>query len=200
MYCAKEHWGTNTRIIYCDDDRYPEKTWLRSFINSSYKNPNSAIVSHGFNLTKFGLNSRFPKAKKLRVINNPRYIFKRILQKLNETISGEPSQKPARIEFKKSGFVDIASGLGGCSIKPEFFCEKAFQIPEIIWTVDDIWLSGMLEYRDIGIWASNSIPVPIDGPFAYVNGLYNFKYKQYDRHSAELKCVKYMQEKFNIWK
>lgn len=63
LYCAKAHWGTRTRIVYCDDDRIPAPNWLKSFVNAAKENPNDAIVAHGFHL-KNGLNSRFPKARK----------------------------------------------------------------------------------------------------------------------------------------
>ncbi len=203
LYCAEAHWGTRTRIIYCDDDRLPDPTWLKSIILATDKNPENAIVSAGFHFNNRKLHTvsdfRFPRAEKRRVIENLGYVRKRILQKLSEAVYGRPFQKPSRSAFKRSGYVDIAAGLGGVSIKPDFFGRNAFEIPEILWTVDDIWLSGLLEHRGIGIWAANSIPIPVDGASASIEALCNFVLEHHDRHQANLKCVKYMQDKYSIW-
>ena len=48
---------------------------------------------------------------------------------------------------RKAGFADILQGLGGVVVRPDFFDDEAFDIPDILWAVDDVWLSGMLEPR-----------------------------------------------------
>ena len=200
LYCAKNFWGTNTRIIYCDDDRIPAPTWLKSLIKVSKENPDKAIVSHGYHLHKEDSNSRFPRARRRRVIENPGYICKRIYQKVMETIFQRPYQKPWRYKFKRSGYVDIASGSGGVSINPEFFTPKAFNIPDLLWFVDDIWLSALLEYHKIGIWASNSIPLPQNSLSAETEALINLYLGGYDRNSANYHGIKFCQDNFSIWK
>ena len=203
LYCAKAHWGTNTRIVYCDDDRLPEKNWLNSFVKATEFNPDKAIVSTGWNLEKYGYyrvsESCLPRAVKKRVIENPKYVFRRLHQKLSEVIFRKSFQKPGRIKFKKAGYVDIAEGLGGVSIKPEFFSEEAFEIPETLWTVDDIWLSGFLEHRRVGIWAANCISVPVNSYSATVDNLHNLNYEGLSPHSTNVKLIEYMHNKFSIW-
>ena len=200
LYCAKAHWGTRTRIVYCDDDRIPAPNWLKSFVNAAKENPNYAIVAHGFHLGKNGLNSRFPKARKRRVIESPEYLSKRVNQKMKEVIFQRPCQKPWRHKFKRSGYLDIASGSGGVSIKPNFFNLEAFEIPELLWLIDDIWLSGLLEYNGVGIWASNSILLPQNSTSSNLEPLINLKFGGHDRISANKHGVKYFQDKYQIWK
>ncbi|MCY3674434.1 MAG: hypothetical protein OXG21_05650 [Rhodobacteraceae bacterium] len=203
MYCAKEHWGTRTRIIYCDDDRLPERNWLKSFILASEKLPDKAIVSTGWQLTRYGINTsneRLPRAIKLRVIENYEYLGGRINQKLKQLIFRKPYKKPSRINCKYPGYIDIAAGYGGVSIKPEFFDENAFEIPPVVWTVDDVWLSGMLELKGIGIWQDNSIRVPINISDIGIAGLGGSVIEGHNRHAANKLAIKYFQDNYSIWK
>ena len=204
LYCAQAHWGTKTRIIYCDDDRLPERTWLNSFINATQNNPDKAIVSQGFHLKAYGFEkisqTRYPRAKKRGVLDNFGYYGKRINQKVKEAVYQKKLPKPGRIKFKRSGYVDIAAGVGGVSIKPEFFDKKAFEIPPILWTVDDIWLSGLLEKNGIGIWAENYLQIPVAGSSDGIEALHSFVSEGFDRYSADKFGIKYFQKKYSIWK
>lgn len=202
LYCAKEHWGTRTRIIYCDDDRLPERNWLKSFILVSEKLPDKAIVSTGWQLKRYGINTsdeRLPRAIKLRVIENYEYLGGRINQKLKEFIFRKPYKKPSRINCKESGYIDIAAGYGGVSIKPEFFDKNAFEIPPVVWTVDDVWLSGLLELKGIGIWQDNSIRVPINISDIGIAGLGGSVIEGHNRHAANKLAIKYFQDNYSIW-
>ena len=203
LYCAKAHWGTRTRIIYCDDDRLPDRNWLNSFISVSEKFPDNAIVSTGWHLTRYGITiskKRLPRAEKLRVIENYEYIGRRINQKIKEVIFRRRFQKPSRINCKHSGYIDIAAGYGGVSIKPEFFYKDAFEIPPIVWTVDDVWLSGFLEIHGIGIWQDNSIRVPVNLSDVGIAGLGGSVIDGFGRHSANKYGIKYFQDNHSIWK
>lgn len=203
LFCAKAHWGTNTRIVFCDDDRHPSSNWLGPIIKASNENPDKAIVSSGWNLTNFGIyyNSmcRYPRAVKKRVIENPGYIGARVSQKVRELVYGRPFPKPRKIQYKCAGYIDVAEALGGVSIKPEFFDNTAFQIPPVLWRVDDIWLSGLLEKQDIGIWAANTIPVPVNGPTGGVESLGGLEVEGHDNTSAIRASLQYMQETYSIW-
>ena len=203
LYCAKAHWGTQTRIIYCDDDRLPERNWLKSFIVATDKNPEKAIVSTGWHLERYGIkasNIRLPRAVKYRVIENYGYLMGRINQKIKEAILQRKVQKPSRVNIKKSGFIDIAAGYGGVSVKPDFFDKNAFDIPPVVWTVDDVWLSGLLENRGIGIWAANSIRVPVNLSDIGIAGLGGSIIEGHGRHSANKIGIKFFQDQHAIWK
>ena len=203
LYCAKAYWGTRTRIIYCDDDRLPDRNWLQAFKNASSKNTDKAIVASGFNLSRYNLFTskiRYPRAVKKRVIENPGYIRARIHQKVKEIVFQKPFQKPSRINFKRPGYIDIGAGYGGVSIKPEFFDSTAFKIPDILWTTDDIWLSGFLEINNIGIWADNSIKVPIcQTKNGDRMGLGGSLFEGKDRHTRNKNSIQYLQRTYNIW-
>lgn len=208
LYCAKAHWGTKTRIIYCDDDRLPERNWLKKFVEASKKNPDKAIVSRGLQLRNLGVktitNYRYPRAEKKHksFSENLGYMTKRIYQKCKEGIYRKSFQKPQKsggVKFNKSGYVDIAEGCGGVSIWPSFFGLKAFDIPPVVWTVDDIWLSGLLEKRGIGIWVAKSIPPPDIGLSEGTDALQNFVSEGHSRDSANIFAINYMQNIYSVW-
>ena len=98
-----------------------------------------------------------------------------------------------------SGYTDIAEGCGGVSIKPGFFGPDAFDIPQVLWLVDDIWLSGMLEKANIGIWIDRSIPIPFLSAASPIEALYDFSTDGFDRASANDFAIKYMQNRYGIW-
>lgn len=203
LYCVREHWGTKTRIIYCDDDRIPDQYWLQSFVKASENNPDKAVVSTGWHLKRYGISTQFtrlPRAVKLNVIENYEYIGRRIKQKIKEIIFQRSFQKPSRINCKQSGYIDIAAGYGGVSIKPEFLGSNAFEIPHVVWTVDDVWLSGMMECSGIGIWQDNSIRVPVNLSDEGVAGLGGSVIEGHNRHSANKFGINYFQEKYSIWR
>ena len=204
LYCAKAHLGTNTRIIYCDDDMIPERTWLKSLLMATLKNADSAIASYGEHLKFYDpniTNRCQPRARLIRVIEQPSYIAARINQIAKMMIWGRSFPKPKKVfSFKRSGFVDIAAGYGGVSIKPDFFDQNSFEIPDILFPVDDIWLSGLLEKKGIRIWVDNTIPIPVKSSFYQKDALINFSYKGDGRITSNLKGIKFMQEKYSIWK
>lgn len=43
-------------------------------------------------------------------------------------------------------------GCSGVLVRPEFFDDAAFDIPDVAWRVDDVWLSGMLAKKSVPIW------------------------------------------------
>ena len=203
LYCAKAHWGTKTRIVYCDDDRLPDRTWLKRFIEVSKKNPDKAIASSGWHLNRYGINNsitRFPRAIKKGINSQIEYVGKRICQKLKESVYQKSFQKPSRVlNFRKSGYIDIAEGYGGVSIKPDFFDEESFDIPPVLWTVDDIWLSGILECRGIGIWVENKIRIPVRNDNSNIESLAGSTIDRLRPNSASKYGIEYFQKNFSIW-
>ena len=203
LYCAKAHWGTNTRIIYCDDDRLPDRNWLKTFIQATNENPDKVVVPHGIHIPRESSpsisNFRIPRAVQRKVIENPGYLTARFCQKAKEVLFRRPFQKPGRNEFKHSGYVDIRTGLGGVSIKPEFFDNDAFDIPNALWTVDDVWLSGMLEIKGIGIWVTKNTLIPIVEPLGNETGLHFSVIEGKNANSRFWAGIQYMQHRYSIW-
>jgi hypothetical protein len=75
----------------------------------------------------------------------------RRLRKQASALAGRDAPREMRRPVREAGYVDILQGLGGAVVRPEFFDDAAYDIPEVIWAVDDVWLSGIL--------AKNGVPI-----------------------------------------
>ena len=201
--CAKAYRGTNTRIIYGDDDRFADTSWLDNMLKCSDERPDDVIVSSGMTLQNYGLmlkNQNFlPRAKRAKVKYDFEYLARRLVQKFFETTTSKSRIKPARCNYSSSGYVDIALGVGGVSVRADFFDESFFEIPEILWPDDDIWLSGNYLRQGRGIWASNKIRFPVDSGASNTSGLAFSIINGKDRNKTALDGILYMQELYDIW-
>ena len=201
--CALEYRGTNTRIIYCDDDRFADPSWLDRIMQCSNERPEDVIVSTGMTLQDYGLSIKkqnlTSRAKTVKVKYDLTYITKRFKQKILETITRKPQIKPARCRYDISGYVDFALGMGGVSVKPDFFDDAFFDIPEILWSVDDIWLSGNFTRQGRGIWASNKIKMPVHTGASDVSGLADTIIEGHDRNKSDMACISYFRNMYGIW-
>jgi len=201
--CAKAYRGTNTRIIYGDDDRFADTSWLDNMLKCSDERPEDVIVSSGMTLQNYGLmlkNQNFlPRAKRAKVKYDFEYLARRLVQKFFETTTSKSRIKPARCNYSSSGYVDIALGVGGVSVRADFFDESFFEIPEILWPEDDIWLSGNYLRQGRGIWASNKIRFPVDSGASNTSGLAFSIINGKDRNKTALDGILYMQELYDIW-
>ena len=201
--CAKAYRGTNTRIIYGDDDRFADTSWLDNMLKCSDERPEDVIVSSGMTLQNYGLmlknQSVLPRAKRAKVKYDFEYLARRLGQKFFETITNKSRIKPARCNYSSSGYVDIALGVGGVSVRADFFDDSCFKVPEILWPDDDIWLSGNYLRQGRGIWASNKIRFPVDSGASNTNGLAFSIINGKDRNKTALDGILYMQELYDIW-
>lgn len=189
-----ENDGTDTLILFCDDDKVYHPTWAQHLINGARAHPACCIVAVGANVSQFSTytwsSAKVPAADFIR--KDWRYRAKRA--------ASLGFWKPSNIHG--SGYVDILCGWAGCAVRPEFFCQADFDIPDILWTVDDVWLSGCLERNGVPIWLENLDPK--DRPQRGINdtqdgALRSFTYKGHNRKRANHACIRYFKEQYGIW-
>lgn len=130
--------------MFCDDDKVYDPGWAERLISAHKFRPNCAIAEEGgdirLNSTHSWHGPDLPRAP--RVAKDWKYRVRRAL-----TLGKWKPRKST-----SSGYVDILEGWGGALVRPEFFTQDAFDIPEGLWMVDDIWLSGQLALNDVPIW------------------------------------------------
>jgi hypothetical protein len=126
------------------------------------------------------------------------FLNKNILYRVKRAVS-LGTWKPSK--GTSSGYVDILEGWGGVLVRPEFFDQLSFEIPELLWTVDDVWLSGCLERCAVPIWLNvkNKVRASSNSNEIKDAALRNFVYNGYGRVAANRACIKYFQEKYRIW-
>lgn len=177
----------DVKIVYCDDDQAYARGWLARFIEASRQRPDEAICEQGADFA-----NRVSFRRKPRAIPNVGR-GKDLTYRLKRTLS-LGLLKPAIRNFRTDGYVDVMSGFGGVCVRPAFFPALAWQIPDVLWTEDDFWLSGMMEVNGVGIWLNSKGPRPSSNkdasnlsPLADIN------------RTSNRRCLPYMQETFGIW-
>jgi hypothetical protein len=193
---CRDYYGQDACILYCDDDKIYDRDWAQRFLDASKEHPDCAICERGSHLShpyypnsRSWASCRHPQAMRIR--RGLRYRTRRILS----------LGKWKSLKWTESGYVDILEGWGGVMVKPNFFGDSAWRIPDILWTVDDVWLSGCLEGQGIPIWLNAKSKPIIKETSNEVEhaALRNLVYKGYDRKAANRQCIDYFRQNFGIW-
>jgi hypothetical protein len=138
-----------------------------------------------------------PKAVRSRKLD--RGLRKRGIHHKLASLIGLEWPVPARHAIATAGYADVLQGLGGAVVRPEFFDDAAYDIPDVIWAVDDVWLSGMLALNNIPIWLPSGLEMPETTEAHDVASLYHATIEGVARTEANKRCVAYMQQRYKIW-
>ncbi|NRB18753.1 MAG: glycosyltransferase family 2 protein [Rhodobacteraceae bacterium] len=190
-----DHRGEDVEILFCDDDQPYDKEWARKFLEHRQSHPNCCIVGKGYDLSERTLGhrydrkqERFPRAE-VRCKGLGYRMFRAVTLGLC---------KPH--PFISDGYVDILEGHRGVMVRPSFFPNEVFDIPDILWTVDDPWLSGHLERNGVPIWLmseARQFARPYGAHFRDRLGAY--VYKKHDRLKADSSSIDHFRDTYGIW-
>ncbi|MDB6178300.1 glycosyltransferase family A protein [Paracoccus sp. Z330] len=195
---AQDLRGQDVELIFCDDDQKYDPDWAMRFLEARKQLPDACLVQKGYNLedrpngTKyFPLHdaSQYPRAQRFR-----RDMWYR-LRRAASFGSWRPAQP-----FSCGGYVDILEGYRGAMIRPDFLPQEAWNIPDVLWTVDDPWLSGHLLRNNHPIWLISDCPPPIATHDAHhVSGLRDFVYQGHGRREADTLAIEYFRKHHRLW-
>ena len=189
-----EYAGTDTLILFGDDDKVYCPNWAQNLIDCAKEHPDSCVTAVGSRLSEFSAGPWAPpRAPAARFVQKDwKYRAKRA--------ASFGRWKPERVQG--AGHVDLLCGWGGCAVRPDFFGQEAFDIPDILWTVDDIWLSGCLERHGVPIWLEppDTSSIPQRGANdTNDHALRSLTYKQHNRAAANEACIRYFRQRYGIW-
>jgi len=176
---ARSFGGEDVRIIYCDDDEIYEPGWAETLIRSGDEYPDDCVAINGL-LVAATDHADFVRSWRFRALNIVTLEFYRLYYR-----SRNENARPG------IGPVDIAQGFGGVMVRPHFFGPEAYEIPDILWTVDDIWLSGHMASRGVTIRRVANRRMCEKAEAAFVDDLTSYAYKGNDRIAAEFACVEW---------
>jgi hypothetical protein len=197
LYAAKAYSDQNIDLLLCDDDRNQDPRWVERFATARYERPDDLICEEGWNIEdRLGLRRGFQEQP--RAIRNPtrgknlRYSAARALTLGLRAIH--------RKVYDCSGHVDVFEGYLGALVPSSAFHQDAWEIPEIVWTVDDVWLSGMAAANGVKVWLNAvSRPYLRDSKFGAVDALKNYSTRGVGRFEADRYCAELLREKYHIW-
>ena len=195
---AVHRWaGSDVDLLICDDDRMQDKNWIQRLKSMRTQRPDDIICERGWNIAeRFGIAQLSPKmpraAQEAKGGRTLTYRMKRILS-LN-------MDHPPRRIYIRPGYVDVFEGFLGALIPNTAISKTAFSIPEIIWTVDDVWISGIAALNNTYVWAHDmERPVYSDRRIDKVASLKNHIEGGFDRQSADRIAIEYLRQEFGIW-
>jgi len=179
---VKEYLGKDVLIVYCDDDQIYKAGWLEALLTEAFKYENTCIACDGDSLLRH---------KKVRMGKGVLY---RLLRVLSFGI-----YKPMKKRWIASE-VDIVKGYGGVVVRPSFFPDDVFNIPEIVWLVDDVWLSANMKKNGITLrMLANGSAYREKNLDNQSESLLEFVHNGHDRASADLFAIEYVKKRFGIW-
>ncbi len=195
--------GGGIRIIYCDDDRVYWNGWLDNILAIGEKRLGECICRHGFNVTDWCESNLTPRRggrprggfRNLHR-NFPFWIVRGMVRKIRRLKWVDLRQDIVWAPF--SGYVDIAEGCGGVMVSPDMFDEKVFDIPPILWAVDDVWISGHLARRGVKKW----LQYVLEGEHnihEQPHALFKSVIEGASRVEANQLCIDYFRENYEVW-
>lgn len=148
---AAELAGTGARILYCDDDWVYGPAWTARICATARARPGMAIAGAGFDVDYLGLSPLRPRPGPRPWLRPPAQMIRtgRPARSAGPAAARAPRTAPGR-----HGHVDIAQGFAGVLVNPDWFAPETAKIPAALWAIDDIWLSGWLAQRGVGIWCA----------------------------------------------
>lgn len=203
LCAAREYQGQDVDILFCDDDRfYPPDTVTR-FTHLRTQHPDCAIALVGRQAETIGESSgrrdRQPRAVRRWRATDVEFQLRFLWSQIRAGRNWRRVAAPHRRVYKRSGYVDIFEGCGGVLVRPEFFDEMAYDIPPVLWTVDDVWLSGMIARKGVPIWLQANLMDPPETDADALSPLAFSVIEGADRGVANRMALKYMQDHFGIW-
>jgi len=194
---SKEFRHQDVQILFCDDDGLYPKGWAKRLFKIQTKRSGQAVATWGRPIGDYVINPVLPRrgsyAKQIRLEHDVQYRAERILQKLF-------GYKPLKRPMISSGYVDVIFGVSGVVVKPDFFDDEAFNIPDEAWSVDDVWLSAQLARKDIPIYCPWRLPCPRSSEAVDQDSLLDLEFQGDSRQESNRKAAEYCQKKYGIWK
>jgi hypothetical protein len=196
---AVRRWrGTQTDLLVCDDDRRQDKEWIHRLVAGRRARPSDILCERGWNIgDRFGFLQTAPALPRAQpALTGGRTLGYRLMRALSFGIL-----HPPRKLWERAGYVDVFEGFLGALIPVEAIPETAFNIPDVVWTVDDVWISGMAATTGTMVWV-HDMPRPVysDRRIDRVEALRDHIELGFGREEADQMAVRYLRENFGVWK
>lgn len=192
---AREFMGQDVEILFCDDDQHYPEGWAQQFVEARRAHPDACIAETGFQLydrarhkAPDGVEALVPRAQLRKKGLGYR------LYRLATLGRRQPST------FGTAGYMDGFKGYRGAMIRPEFLPPAAYDLPDIMWTHDDVWLSGQMAASNVGVWGFVS-DAPWRAPYSAerVNALLDWTYKDHGQAEARALLIAYFRKEHGLW-
>lgn len=191
---AKDLRGQDAQILFCDDDCIVPTGWAKRLFTIQSLRPAEAVavyVRPAYLQRRKAPSDR--QAWQVPIAFDLPYRASRLAHKVLGTPCAH--NRP----FWLSGYGDVFFGVGGVVVRPDFFDDVAFDIPDIAWAVDDIWLSAMLARKGIRIYCPWRAALPRSRDISERDSLLKTTFQGNDRQLLNKAASLYCRDTFKIW-
>lgn len=203
LAAARDFRGQNAEILFCDDDRRYPPNWAAGFLRTRRQQLDCCIANLGFQVNEITDSSTarpfHPQVRRSWRITDLDFQLRYLWRQFRAGRRWREVDAPWRRVYKKSGYIDIFEGCGGAMVRPDFFDDAAYDIPPVLWAVDDLWLSGTLARRGIPIWLRGNQFPPPETSAKEQEPLVKSVVDGADRASANAAAIAYFQQNHKVW-
>ena len=201
---AREFAGEDVDLLFCDDDHIYGPGWAASYGPIKARHPDAVIAQGGWQADAYARASTDrelqPRAQRRWRATDVEFQLRYLWQDLRNWSNRHELTGPPRRVFKRSGYVDVFEGYAGVMVRPEMFDAAFYDIPPVLWGVDDVWLSGMLTLRGYPIWLEGGVLDPRQAESERHAPLAKSVIDGANRQNANREGVEYFQTQHGIWR
>jgi len=186
--------GKEAQILFCDDDCIVPRGWATRLFALQTRRRDQAVAVYV--RPSYLPDTPTPEGRQaweLPITRDLPYRASRLAHKL----LGTPVAY--RRPFWVAGYGDVFFGVGGVVVRPDFFDELAWDIPDIAWLVDDVWLSAMLAHKGIRIYCPWRAALPKAQDSSHQDSLFEATFQGKGRQELNRAAAQYCRDSFGIW-
>jgi hypothetical protein len=194
LSAARDLRGQDAQILFCDDDCIVPRGWAAGLFALQARRPDQAVAVYV--RSAYLPRSHRPlgrQAWEVPIGYDLPYRASRLAHKL----FGTPVAY--RRPFWLGGYGDVFFGAGGVVVRPDFFDDLAYEIPDIAWPVDDIWLSAMLARKAIRIYCPWRAALPKSQDTSDQDSLLKATFQGQGRQELNKAASALCRERFGVW-
>jgi hypothetical protein len=193
----QRHAGRAVDLLLCDDDMCHDPDWTTRLAALRRDRPEDVVCEYGLDLADLcGDPALIPADRpqpRARVNRPPPEALSQSLRRMAGGGPGLPY-------LAAPGHVDVFFGFRGALLRPGWIDPRARDLPDILWTVDDVWLSGMAALAGRRIWAGGAACwMQGRGTASAVAELVRHREHGVGRAAANRLCVDYLRKRFGLW-
>lgn len=205
LAAARARRGEAVEILFCDDDHIYGPRWAAGLLAARARHPEAAVAAAATTLAAMGrpwtAPGPLPRAK-MAVPYTEQRLF-RLRRGLLALRHGGRARIPLMAPFRtvdRAGYADFFEGYGGVALAPDMLDDAAFDIPPVLWSVDDVWLSGHLARRGIPIWTEPGLHrARAQHGVSRTDPLYAAIIQGKGRRDANRACIDHFRQTYGIW-